>query len=498
MIRRFHFSTGRWDTLHPSGDFFMPRYLAGLGTNPRGDTAYIIGGYGSNTGDQTINPKHNYDVMAYSVAHNNFKLLTHLEEPQRQFCFANSLVLEPGTDNYYALTYPNDRFSSGLQLIKGSLHSGSYELMADSIPYAFYDVESFADLFYDSSLKKLIAVTLKMQKNNTSLVQAYTLDFPPNAVETMEAPLAQGNSKLWLLSLCAGIIALGGLSLLYGRRRKSVRAAVKEPIRQMAADIPGQQDIIPETATQAMYKEYSSIFLFGAFEVFDKDGHDITSSFTPLLREIFLMILIYTCKDGKGIVVEKLYETVWSDKPPKDARNNFAVNSIKLKAILEKIGDCHMEKEAGRFRLEVPGRSVTIDFQRFMELVTAPVNNKADIAELVHLLQRGSFLSQSHYDWLDDIKSEVSGLIIDTLFHYLEKADMETDAEFIIKASNVIFLSDMLNEEALGYKCRSLVFLGRHGLAKDAYTRFAKEYRENYGQDFEKTFAQVSGATGII
>ncbi len=52
----------------------------------------------------------------------------------------------------------------------------------------------------------------------------------------------------------------------------------------------------------------------------------------------------------------------------------------------------------------------------------------------------------------------------------------------------MIFLSDQLNEEALSYKCRSLIFLGRHSLAKDAYTKFAKEYRENYGQDFERSF----------
>jgi hypothetical protein len=35
--------------------------------------------------------------------------------------------------------------------------------------------------------------------------------------------------------------------------------------------------------------------------------------------------------------------------------------------------------------------------------------------------------------------------------------------------------------------------LGRHGLAKDAYQKFTKEYKENYGQDFEKSFGDVTG-----
>jgi hypothetical protein len=30
-------------------------------------------------------------------------------------------------------------------------------------------------------------------------------------------------------------------------------------------------------------------------------------------------------------------------------------------------------------------------------------------------------------------------------------------------------------------------------MAKDAYLKFAKEYRENYGQEFERPFAEMTG-----
>ncbi|MBX3256759.1 MAG: hypothetical protein KF862_21665 [Chitinophagaceae bacterium] len=489
MIQRYHFSTGLWDTVKPAGDFFMPRYLAALGMNQTGDTAYIIGGYGSNTGDQTINPRHTYDIIAYSVRNKTFKLLTHLKNPAKQFCFTNSLIIEQGTDHYYALTYPNDRFNSSLQLIRGKLHSDQYELMADSIPYLFYDIESFADLYYDSLSKKLIAVTLHMQKNNTTVVKAYTLDFPPNPVETVVASAATPGGKAWLY-ISAGIVVLAGLVWVYRQRKKNNTTSLTGtmPVAPVA-----MQEAPAEHPAHPPYKEFSSVFLFGQFEVFDKDGHDITHLFSPLLKEIFLLVLIHTYKDGKGITSEKLFETIWSDKSTKDARNNYSVNSVKLKPILEKIGDCHIERDSGKLRLEIQDNVVAIDYQRFMELVVQQPVSRTNIAELVHLLQRGSFLGQLHYNWLDDIKSEVSELIVDTLLQYLATAGIETDAEFIIKISNAIFLSDQLNEEALAYKCRSLIFLGRHGLAKDAYTRFAKEYHETYGQDFEKTFAQLTG-----
>jgi hypothetical protein len=50
-----------------------------------------------------------------------------------------------------------------------------------------------------------------------------------------------------------------------------------------------------------------------------------------------------------------------------------------------------------------------------------------------------------------------------------------------------------MNEEALELKCRSLIILGRHGLSKETYLNYMKEYTKNYGEDFEKTYAEIIG-----
>ncbi len=47
LVQRFSFRDHKWEVLPSKGDFFMPRYLAALGTNAATDTAYVIGGYGS-------------------------------------------------------------------------------------------------------------------------------------------------------------------------------------------------------------------------------------------------------------------------------------------------------------------------------------------------------------------------------------------------------------------------------------------------------------------
>ncbi|MCW3112018.1 MAG: galactose oxidase [Segetibacter sp.] len=499
LVQRYNFSNKKWEVTKPTGDFFMPRYLAALGTNAATDTAYIIGGYGSNTGDQTINPKYNYDLMAYSVRDSSFKKIYQLDVPGRQFCFANSLVFAPGTNDFYSLIYPIDRFNSSLQLIKGSLTSPDYELVGDSIAYAFHDIESFADLFYCPASQKLVAVTLFSSKNNITSVKVFSLSFPPNPLAGNKE--VQNKKPPYLLYSIIGLLVLITSTLFflkYKRKTPLVTGNQEAPVIT-GVDGIGATPTVVETASPPgdIIEEmpvHSSVFLFGQFEVADKNGADISRQFTPLVKELFLLILIYTYKDGKGISSEKLYEILWNDKPVKDARNNFSVNIVKLKAILDKVGEYHIGKESGKWKFEILNESIRIDYREFLELFTQKVApDKNYISRLYNIIKRGAFLAETKYDWLDDIKSGITSFVIDASFKYLLVANVQAEAEWIVKFTNSIFYFDQLNEEALEYKCRSLVSLGRHGLAKDAYVKFVKEYKENYGQDFEKSFSAIIG-----
>ena len=43
----------------------------------------------------------------------------------------------------------------------------------------------------------------------------------------------------------------------------------------------------------------SAISLLGTFNVRDKDGNDITSNFTPRLKSLLVLLILYTEKDEK-------------------------------------------------------------------------------------------------------------------------------------------------------------------------------------------------------
>src|SRR5260221_1197638 len=443
-----------------------------------------MGGYGSNTGDQMVNPKYYYDLLTYSVRDRQFKIRYQLKEPEKQFCFANSLVIDDTAHAYYALVFPNDRFNSTLQLIRGSLTSPEYQPLGDTIPYSFYDVRSFADLYYSPSGKKLIAVTLYTNKENKTDVRIYSIDFPPDPV--IRAAVVASQKSYFVYVLVPAFVVAGGLSRwLFAKVEARIRPVpvAPEPIAAPVPEPPLQEPPPIPTA---------NIFFFGQFEVVDRNGNDLTKLFTPLLKELFLLIALYSLRSGKGISSEKLYSTLWRDKSSKDAQNNRSVNMVKLKAILDRLGTCAIVKEADKWVFQYNAEEINIDLAKFFHLLQAPhLVNKAHVRQVLQIIHQGAFLADTSYDWLDDIQSEISGKVLDALSEALKP--FASDPEFLLEIAAGIFLFDPINEEALRVKCKSLSSLGRHSMAKAAFEKFTREYHQMYGEEFQQSFQEVIG-----
>ena len=465
---------GRWETIQTSGDPLPPRYLAALSTNAAGDTAYIMGGYGSVTGDQMVNPGNYYDLYTFDVRRHRFAKRYTFKPFSQHVAFANSLVIPPPGNEYYGLIFPNGSFNSNLQLVHGSLQDSTMQLLGSTIPYSFHDIQSYADLFYSPKSNKLLAVTFfysgETEKAKSTQVKIWSIDFPPESVGT---PVVTNTAPAptywwWLLAL----LPVGLLFFVKRKRTAPVMAAETEPV--------------------PVIHDRSVIRLFGQFHVTDKDGHDITKQFTPLLKELFLLILIYTIRSNKGISSEALNEILWHDKPVKDAKNNRSVNLAKLKPILEKVGSCVINKDTGAWEVHCEDNSVWIDYQEFMMLLQDPGSpGRILLRRLLRIVERGPFLQQTEYNWLDDIKSEVSTQVLDRCQRYIELHHATDDPEFIIEICNTIFLFDRLNEDALRYKCQSLITLKRHAMANTTYLSFTKEYKEIYGEDFPRSFNEI-------
>ncbi len=495
-VQRYSFITGKWDSLATYGDYSPPRYLAALGKDPAGKFVYIVGGYGSQTGDQMLDPRNFYDMLRFNIKDRSFKKLYTLKPADKQFTFVNSLVIDPKTNNYYGLIFPNDSSSSNLQLIKGSLSDSTYRLLGNTIPFTFHDIESFADLYYSPISNKLITVVLNYSKsedpNKATKVNIYSLNFipVPNDI-VVDTPNTVSRPYIYTLAFLA-IAASAAIYFLQKRKRSKWQSKVSgnhlpahESDLQIFTNLPFLQN--------ATGKEiHSSIFLFGQFQVFDREGNDISGLFTPLLKELFLIISINTIRQGRGISSEMLNEKLWHDKSEKDAKNNRSVNIAKLKIILEKVGNCVINKESGYWQFQISDENIYIDFRNFHSIIQHGQNPaKENIHPLIEIIRRGSFLYMTEYDWLDSIKSEISNSVIDLCLSYVKTHDISHEPEFIIEVTNCIFYFDHLNEDALMYQCKCLIILKRFTLASNIFQKFAKEYKEIYGAEFTKTFHEM-------
>ncbi|HMH23875.1 MAG TPA: hypothetical protein VK563_18945 [Puia sp.] len=497
LVQRYRFDTKKWEVLKLTGDFFPPRYLSGLGTDPEGKFAYVIGGYGSQTGDQELDPRYYYDLFRYNVKEGSFKKLYSLKPLSTPFTFGGSLVIGPKPGAYYGLMFPNDSYNSHLQLIEGSLTDSTFQPLGDPIPYSFHDIQSFAYLYYSPKSNKLIAVTLFYLtidgKEKNTEVKIWTLDFPPEPPGVaVQAGTGEAHRSRYLFVFSLLSIACVAVFFFFrkgaGKATPSAAAAIPPvPIQAEA------EHITPTTGRDEHLPIHSSIYLFGQFQVFDKEGHDITRLFTPLLKELFLVIATYTISNGRGISSEGLNEILWHDKSEKDAKNNRSVNLAKLKTFLEKIGNCVINKESGYWQFQILDEEIYVDYKKYVSLLQASAADptQAYIHPMIDIIRRGPFLSQTEYNWLDDIKSDISNSGIHTCLGYLESPNIQKDPEFVIEIANCIFYFDQLNEDALIHKCKSLVLLKRHTLANNTYQKFLKDYKDIYGTEFEKSFQDV-------
>ncbi len=329
-------------------------------------------------------------------------------------------------------------------------------------------------------------------------VNIHKIKYPPLPLTEEELPEEEGKNLLfWIILVGAGVIAIAVSALFIVRwvKQRSPaeidnEAQPETPEETSATTTVQKQE--PVYAQAEKTTRSSSIFIFGGFQVIDKNGGDITSSFTPLLKELFLYIMLNSLTHNKGVSPKKLYEVFWFDKSEQSARNNRAVNIAKLKLLLSQVGDCKKSKETGYWKFTFYNEEVYIDYRHFLHLMqqSSPLQ-KPSMKDLLNIIKDGPLLSNINAEWMDEFKAETSNDVIDRILAYVRQNEQKDDPEFLIHLANATFYFDLANEEAMIIKCQLLVKLGKHSLARNAYTRFEKEYQTLYGENYSNNFQQV-------
>jgi DNA-binding SARP family transcriptional activator len=486
-VHKYSFSSKLWTDIKADSSVYAPRYLAGGGATSEG--MYLLGGYGSASGQQILSPRFWYDLIFFDKKKETFKKLYELKTDLRDFTFANSMVVDKR--NFYALLFPRNTYNSSLQLIQGSLDQPEIKTLASAIPYFFHDTHSFADLYYCPTDQKLVALTMtRTEDDKVTAVNIYSLNTPVIAVN--QDILADTDSASDIILLGLGgvlfvIVISVGVYLAYKRKKLKGKiegnASDAEPVDVIDKPYPGLNK--------------NSIFLFGDMQVFDDQGTDMTASFTPLIKELFLVILLHSIRWERGINSEKLKELLWSDKTTESARNNRSVNLTKLKSILGRIKNCQVVLAGSHWKIVFENTNTRVDYQDYLAIIRSKkLPDRSTIEELINITRKGSFLLNLEYEWLDTFKSDISNEVVNTYLQFAGSMQISDDPEFLIGLANNIFYFDPANEEAMILKCRAFACLGKHSLAKSTFASFTKEYSNIYGEDFNRDLSDILNPNG--
>jgi two-component SAPR family response regulator len=488
---RYDASSGNWSPIETKG-LIPPRYLAASGMNHGKDKVLIFGGYGSISGKQELFPQVFYDLYTFDLKSHRINKVWELESSHtsEDIVFSNSLVTNEKDSCFYVLTFPKNKYESYIKMRRYALSKPESTILADSIPFLFHDEDAFADLFISGPTNELIAVTSHKEKDQFK-INVYSIKYAPlNRAEVLQL-IESKKVNASLYYFIVGGLFCTALLYVFGRKKGSSHLAAKEPetiIKTHSTDSPVIQNL-----TEEQKRAVSVVNLFGGFQVIDKSGQDITGKFTITLKELFLLILLYSIKFEKGISATELQEYVWPDKDEISARNNRNVNIKKLRGLLNEIGTVSIMNNNAYLRLSI-GSDVFCDYQTVFKMLNAPseeVLTCENIKIILANVRRGNLLPNLQAAWLDNFKSDISNRIIDLLVEYSQKLDAKEDSKVLIDIADAIFNYDSINQEALIIKCSVLNKKGKYALAKGWYEHFVKEYRTLYAENYPRSFEEV-------
>jgi two-component SAPR family response regulator len=485
-VNKYDFNMRTWEKSDYRGDRITPRYLSGLGAVDE-HRVLIFGGYGSESGAQELSSQNYYDLYMIDTKNMKSEKLWEFSPPDTGFVVSNSLIVDTVARCFYALCFPRQLYNTALSLYRFSIDHPGYEVLADNIPFKFEDIYSYCDIYLDKKRRELIAVTFSPVEPDVSTeVSIYTLAYPPLARTSLYQQEDRGSNY----STRVGILIVVALLIMYvfvvyiRRKRGKNESSPIETVDEAAVNI---KPLFRHAKKQAVY-------LFGGFQTFDREGCDITGDFSALLKQLFLLILLYTLKDGKGISSAKLHEILWGNKTENSAKNNRNVSVSRLRQIFEKIGVVRIKNLNSLWTVEFDD-NVYCDYYDaliLMESMKEGANRTGqNVRRLLSVVSAGELLPNLQSEWADPFKAGFSNNLIDLFLELIRQPDLDILQQERINMANSILMHDTLNEEALKLKCQLLVKTGKNGLAKNVYAAFTKAYFASFGTPFKYTFEQI-------
>lgn len=442
----------KWNWRHDISGKRFPRYFLSLGYDGS-RYAYMFGGMGNESGDQTVGRVFYYDLHRLDTRTKKVVKLwdTNMGKDER-LVFSKSMVIDGGY--FYTLGYSEYLSDSHLKLYRFSIKDGSWQQLGDSIPIHPDRIESEVNLYYDRLLRKFVATVLEYKTEAASTFKAYALSAPALTETALaEASEIPSGNHLWLL---VGLVAAASATLIVTLEARGRRKRKSETLS------------VGETSQQTASYKSNSISLFGEFQVVDDKGRDITYMFTGKQKTILCLLLQYAPQGG--IASRYLGNLVWGEKAADKIKNSRSVAINHLRKALSGIDGVSLAYGSGKYRMEWR-EPFHCDYLRLMEIMADGDDTLQEKAEMTGILKRGKFLLGDDTPLLDPMKADLESKLLPMLKISLRKA-VEAGSADVMACVQAIFNIDPTDQDAYEAQIKYLKKTGQTLAALEAQIRY--------------------------
>lgn len=461
-----------------------------------GNTLYIFGGRGNSAGRQELTIHHYYDLYAVDLITEQVNKLWEIEQMDTDFLPSENMVYDASKDCFYVFTTKGGGTLLKIQKEYPNIQDVSFPVDRNLTSHYLY-----INLYFSTKANRFYATISETQIDKSVQFTLYSLPYPPTVIATNKNIAREQESSSLLFSnysviiiatitillLCIGIYSVRrkktkGHNTTNSQTDKSKHSENKEMLQAIDLDLPDAET-------------YSSPFSFlGGFKMLDKANNDIADQFSPMLRDLFIILILHKEDTERGIADKRLIQFLWADKSDKAAKNNRNVYLSRLRTLLDSVGTIDIVNNVGYWTIVLQD-SLECDYLECMKLLkNIDLSNSSDkegVNKLLQILNKGSLLPNTEEEWLDPFKSNFSNLVIDFLTELVYSNQYMLSDNLKLKIADMLFTHDYINEDALYIKCSVLSNSGKKGIAKAVYDNFNKEYQILLGTDYRLTFNQV-------
>lgn len=479
----YNIDNKEWQLLEfENNNIIYPRYFTSSGYSEAGNSVYLYGGMGNESGEQLLGREYYYDLFRFDLNERKIYKEWEINWNEDNVVPVRDLIIGE-ENNFYTLNYPEYFSDSFLTLYKYSIPNGDYEQVGDSIEIYSDRISTHANLYYDKNLKKLYALIHQFEDDIASELNIYSLDFPP--VTKKELVTFTNKDRFWYAPLgliLFFVIFILFASLIYNRikkdnRKKFIKRLVNEDITLAALDSKDgiSKDVVIETKP-------NSIYLFGEFTIINRNNRDITYMFSNRLKQTFVLILHF-CIYEDGISSQQLSKMIWPEKSVSSAKNSRNVTLSNLRKNLSELDGIELVYINGVFKFTI-NKPIYCDLIQSINIVNSDAIDRKDLLSIIY---RGKFLKFEDHPIFDHIKSTIEKSIEPVL--QLELAKSFDDKNYVetMELAKAIFNIDPINEKAFEFQVNAMQKMGLYEEAKIRYLEFYIEYKKIIGKEYHSS-----------